>query len=74
MNLKEDLDMKYYNITKTTTSSRNYKLAKKRIIERLGNRCFHCGPYSGCNWWRTNHRATRSWKNYRKTQYKGIIK
>jgi hypothetical protein len=56
-------------LLKRTTSSRTYKLLKRRILttEKEGL-CFICGPRMGCNQY--SYRADRSWKEHRKTQYR----
>ena len=55
-------------LLKTTTSSRTYKLLKRRILNTEKGLCFICMPHSGCN--RYSYKVDRSWKNHRKTQYR----
>jgi len=60
--------MKKRERLETTTESKVYKRLK-RLRERTG--CVICPPHRGCN--RTsggNWGDTRSWKKYRKTQWK----
>jgi len=47
-----------------TTNSRVYKLVRLNYAKG----CPICGPHSGCN--STRSKDDRSWKNFRKTQYK----
>jgi hypothetical protein len=55
-------------LLKRTTSSRTYKLLKRRILTTEKGLCFICGPHMGCNQY--SYRADRSWKEHRKTQYR----
>lgn len=54
-------------ISKITDNSREYKLAR-RFRETI---CGYCRPHRGCNKTSASWK-NRSWKSYRKTQYKGI--
>ena len=63
--------MKNYQTLNTTSDSRTYKLTQKRILTNTEGKCWFCGPHTGCNY---RNKRNRSWKNYRKTQYKGVIK
>lgn len=49
---------------KETTSNKEYKLTRRRTI---GVKCTYCHPHRGCN---ADNRHTRSWKCYRKNQYR----
>jgi len=56
---------KAHNLMEITEDSREYKMAMRDILTN----CPLCKPHRGCN--RKHHREDwRSWKNYRKTQYK----
>ena len=48
-----------------TTNSRTYK----RLRNAIYSGCPLCSPHKGCNRW-TFKRDIRSWKEYRKTQWK----
>ena len=63
--------MKARELSKTTTDSRTYKLLQKRILYKDEGLCWYCGLHSGCN--RYSYRVERSWKNYRKAQYRNKI-
>ncbi len=47
-----------------TTDSKTYKIN----LKSFGRGCPICGPRSGCN--SVSSKDDRSWKNFRKTQYK----
>lgn len=49
----------------TTDNSREYRLLHGSTVSG----CPICAPHRGCNRW-TSRPAYRSWKNYRKSQWK----
>ena len=51
------------NTLHLTDNSKEYKMTKRKMT--LG--CPHCPPNKGCN---TNYNQDRSWKVYRKTQWR----
>lgn len=54
---------------KTTTNRKVYKLLKRLAFYDDMGLCHYCGPHSGCNSnWKP--RSSKSWKQYRKTQWK----
>jgi hypothetical protein len=57
---------RHKEVLDTTTNSRTYKIV--RATET--GVCLYCGPHSGCNAYSKN-RPRRSWKKYRKHQWKG---
>ena len=63
--------MKNYDVLESTNNSRVYRMTQQRIISLEENKCFFCGPHSGCNSWRKY--GDRSWKRFRKTQYKNVM-
>jgi hypothetical protein len=61
--------MKSKEIIDSTTDSRIYKLAKRHFLMHTKGVCSRCHPRRGCNWGRSRF-IKRSWKEYRKRQYK----
>ena len=55
--------MKVNKILKNTDDSRVYKLAIRGLLY-----CSICKPNRGCN---SGYRITKTWKEYRKNQWKG---
>ena len=62
--------MKNKKEKKTTTNSRVYNLIYKKSLAKIQGLCNFCPPHSGCNYWNSGSHETRSWKYYRKTQWK----
>jgi len=64
--------MNVFDVIETTTDDRTYRSIKRLRLYEIEGRCDRCPPHGGCN--KKSHRhygsAFRSWKNYRKTQYK----
>lgn len=52
-------------VVDSTNNSRVYRMAQREMIDG----CPICAPHKGCNKW-TSGRWQRSWKKYRKTQWK----
>lgn len=59
--------LKNHELLKTTTDSRTYRMAQRAKVTG----CPFCGPHSGCNW--RPSQWDRSWKKFRKTQYKNLL-
>ncbi|MDG1949658.1 MAG: hypothetical protein P8J32_02430 [bacterium] len=53
-----------------TTNSREYKITRFSKIASNEGLCDYCPPNKGCNSWRGGRKPNRSWKEYRKTQWK----
>jgi hypothetical protein len=63
--------MSYKKVMDATDNSRVYRIAYKRYLDVKGDiRCSICAYHrsENSNW---QYRRTKSWKRYRKTQYKG---
>ena len=58
---------KVNNIIKTATNSRYYRMARRFSVLSEWGRCTLCAPHNGCN---ARNMSDRSWKNFRKTQWK----
>ena len=60
--------MSQHKVTETTTNSRTYRRARKIVLENEGLiNCAWCPFHKGEN---TTRKDNRTWKRYRKTQYK----
>jgi hypothetical protein len=55
---------------KTTNNRYVYNRLYRHELEAKHGLCPFCGPHSGCNYWNGMNKPSRSWKTYRKTQYK----
>jgi hypothetical protein len=55
---------------KTTTNRHVYNCLYKDELEAKHGLCPICPPHGGCNYWNGMNKPTRSWKSYRKTQWK----
>lgn len=51
-------------VMNSTSNGRVYRMTQRRALK-----CSLCAPHRGCNRW-TSGRWQRSWKQYRKTQWK----
>lgn len=65
---EEELEKKYKNLM---SNSNYYKRERWDKICNENGYCSHCPPHNGENWmFKTKD---RSWKNFRKTQYKAKL-
>lgn len=63
--------MRRIEVLRTTTNSRTYKLTRRPYIAYFHGYCPYCPPNKGCNRYEGKKSTRRkSWKYYRKTQYK----
>ena len=58
-----------HQVLKTTTNSREYKIAYRQVLDKNLSLCQYCHPNKGCNYWNSRH-ITRNWKEYRRHQWK----
>ena len=58
------------SVLKNTSNSREYKITRFKKIASNEGLCDYCPPNKGCNSWRGGRKPYKSWKEYRKTQWK----
>lgn len=56
-------------ILERTTDNREYKITRNNQVSLDEGMCNYCPPHGGCNYWRKG-KPQRSWKKYRKTQWR----